>query len=112
MQHYPDLGGKRRVSTRGGLAPRWRGDGKELFFVQGDMLVAVPVITSPDLTFGEPEELFESPGLAYVGNNVIPYDVYPDGERFVHWEPVEDMQRASIRIVQNWYEEFREREQD
>ncbi len=110
VQRYPDLGGKRRVSTRGGFAPRWRRDGKELFFVQADTLVAVPVSASPELNFGEPEELFQSPGLSYRNDNVIPYDVFPDGERFVHLEPVDDTVRHSIRIVQNWYEEFRDRE--
>ena len=41
------------------------------------------------------------------------YDVTPDGERFVLVEPVEDEAlEPRIRIVQNWYAEFRDREQD
>ena len=41
------------------------------------------------------------------------YDVTPDGERFVLVEPVEDEGEAPdpvIRVVQNWYEEFKDRE--
>ena len=41
VQPLPQGGGKRPVSTNGGHQPRWRGDGKEIFYVEEDMLVAV-----------------------------------------------------------------------
>ena len=44
-----------------------------------------------------------------------PYDVSADGQRFILAEPVEegaDAPAPSIRVVMNWYEEFRDRQQD
>ena len=42
------------------------------------------------------------------------YDVSADGRRFVLPAPVDEEaeQEVSIRVVENWYEEFRDREQD
>src|SRR5262249_20866730 len=43
VQSFPDRGGKRKVSNGGGLGPRWRGDGQELFYYTGDgKLMATP----------------------------------------------------------------------
>ena len=63
---------------------------------------------------GTPEALFSAPGLAWLGNNFLGYDVTPEGNKFVIWETVETDTEAQpvIRVVQNWYEEFRERHQD
>ena len=111
IQSFPQGGGKQLVSVAGGVASRWRADGEELFYVEGTTLMAVAVSTSPSLTVSRSESLFSSPRLRYYLN----YDVTPDGEKFVLVEPAEvDGEDAApvIRIVQNWYEEFREREQD
>jgi eukaryotic-like serine/threonine-protein kinase len=45
IQSFPPSGGKWRVSTHGGAHPRWRGDGKELFYLdlRGKKLLAVAV---------------------------------------------------------------------
>jgi Tol biopolymer transport system component/predicted Ser/Thr protein kinase len=112
IRSFPDGGGRRQVSLQGGLEPHWRADGKELFYVEGDSLMAVPVTTSPSLTIGVPVTLFSAPSLGgFTGN----YDVTPDGDRFILVEPVRDegdVFEPRIRIVENWYEEFRDREQD
>jgi Tol biopolymer transport system component/predicted Ser/Thr protein kinase len=113
IQAFPQGGNRRRVSLNGGSQPRWRADGKELFYVEGNALMAVPVSTSPALTVGSPEELFSAPSLRLAGS-YSSYDVTPEGNKFVIWESVEadtgtDSQPV-IRVVQNWYEEFRDRE--
>ena len=116
IRRFPDAGELRRVSVNGGSQPRWRADGKELFYVEGDRLMAVPVSTSPELTVGIPKPLFSSPGLLLSGSAVLNYDVTPDGQRFVVWEPVEAAEGAeqtaqqSIRVVQNWFAEFKDRQ--
>jgi hypothetical protein len=46
------------------------------------------------------------------GGNLSEYDVSPDGWQFIIAQPVGDLPRPSIRVVQNWYEEFRDREQN
>ena len=115
IRRFPDAGGLRRISANGGSQPRWRTGGKELFYVEGDTLMAVPVSTSPDLRVGTPKPLFSSPSLLVSNVNNAAYDVTPDGQRFVVWEPVEAEEGAeqtaqqSIRVVQNWFAEFEDR---
>ena len=47
-----------------------------------------------------------------VGTYVPEYDVSADGQRFVVAQPVGEVSEPKIRVVQNWHEEFRDREQD
>lgn len=71
-------------------------------------LVAVAVDMAPSFSTGAPQELFDTSGWLY-GDERTGYDVTPDGQRFVIPEPLESS-TSTIRVVQNWYEEFRERE--
>jgi len=110
---FPECGNQQRVSVNGGGQPRWSKDGKELFYVEGDSLMAARVSTDPTLSLGLPQKLFSSKGLVLAANHVLTYDVTPDGERFVLVEPVEGKAPDPvIRVVLNWHEEFRDREQD
>ena len=95
-----------RISRDGGESPRWNPNGKELFYVEGVSLIAVPVSMSPSFSPGKPTRLFDAAGLSAAPG----YDVSPDGQQFIIAEPVGDPPRPSIRVVQNWYEEFRGRE--
>jgi Tol biopolymer transport system component len=59
VQPFPPTGGKWQVSTGGGVQPRWRRDGKELFYVAFDRtLMAVDVSTTPAISFGAPRRFF------------------------------------------------------
>ncbi len=116
VRPFPEGSGRRQASVNGGTRPRWSRDGTGLFYVQGNnALMAVSVSTAQGVTLGQPQQLFESPDLR--SNNSSPtYDVSADGQRFVTLAPVQDDEEAeatrpSIRIVQNWYEEFRDRQQ-
>ena len=60
---------------------------------------------------GSPSALFEHPSLKQA-NWDYQYNVSADGQRFVLAEPVGEAPKPSIRVVQNWYEEFRDRVQD
>ena len=55
-------GGRERVSTDGGRGPRWRGDGKELFFVslENDLMAVEIEATSKNLKIGVPQVLFQA----------------------------------------------------
>jgi dipeptidyl aminopeptidase/acylaminoacyl peptidase len=76
-----------RLSRAGGFMPKWRADGRELFFVQPDgMLVSV----SPDAP-GIPVALFRLEGV-----NAGDAD-YPGRERSVHYDATADGQRFVIR---------------
>jgi serine/threonine protein kinase len=95
-------GGKWQVSTEGGESPRWRGDGKELYFLTPDngRIMAVGVHTNGnDLEFDKPLSLISA---AMPSNNAYPYDVAPDGQRFLIEEITTRRRTAPLTIVLNW----------
>ena len=112
LRPFPDGAGKWQASAIGGALPRWRSDGNELFYVEGTALMAVLVSTESALTLGQPQRLFEAPGLSLTGDGFDRgYDVSADGQRFLTVAAVEDeAPPPKIRLVLNWYEEFRDRE--
>ncbi len=112
VQSFPEGETISRISRNGGGRPRWNPNGKELFYVEGNTLMAVPVSMSPSFSPGEPIRLFDADALKMkMGGGFAPgYDVSPDGRQFIIARPVGDPPRPSIRVVQNWYEEFRDRE--
>ena len=105
VQPFPDAGGKWQVSTTGGVAPRWRADGKELYFLAPDAtLMAVPV-TAAGTSFeaGTPVALFLTHivdgGSLAIGRPH--YAVARDG-RFRINQPVADAAAAPITLILNW----------
>jgi Tol biopolymer transport system component len=81
VRPFPGPGGKWQVSTAGGSNPRWRRDGKELFYLGLDnKIMAVPVRLDKTFHAGSPVALFESQPLALISS---PYDVSADGQRFL-----------------------------
>ncbi len=118
VRPFPKASKKWQVSVNGGTQPRWRQDGRELFYVEESTLMAVAVSTEQRFVLGQPQRLFESDDLRLrtvtLGWGSPEYDVSADGNRFLTVTPVEDENARSpaIRVVQNWYEEFRDREQD
>ena len=108
VRPFPE-GGAVIVSGNGGETARWSRDGRELFYVEGRVtLVSVPIITGSTFSVGSPTTLFDHPSLARRWSPQ--YDTV-DAERFLLAEPLEEAQ-AQIRVVLNWYEEFRDRDQD
>ncbi|MCP5120340.1 MAG: hypothetical protein GY953_56820, partial [bacterium] len=104
VQRFPEGGGKTRVSVNGGERPRWRRDGGELYFVEGETLMAVPITLGPEVVIGAAERLFEQPGISPQAGPQ--YDVSADGQRIVVVEPVGGEAVLTIRVVQNWFSEF------
>jgi eukaryotic-like serine/threonine-protein kinase len=102
IEPMPAGGAQRQISVGGGQNPVWRNDGRELYFVSGNKLMAVDVKPGSDLTFGTPHELFG-------GSNLITSTrrraVYPsaDGSQFLALLPVGDAPAAQpITVVTNW----------
>ena len=106
VRPFPRGPGKWLASQDGGTQPRWSRDGKELFYVKKDTLYMVAVSTLPTFTIGAATELFTSPDLEWPWRHPT-YDVSLDGQRFVTVETIGEAPPARIRIVQNWFEEFR-----
>ena len=109
VRPFPDGPGKEQVSINGGTQARWSRDGKELFYVEDDTLIAVKVATQPEFSMGAAARLFSSPNLVRPWP-VPSYDVDLDGKRFVMIERVGDPKPPVIRVVENWFEEFRGRD--
>ncbi len=89
VRPFPTAEGIWRISTAGGQQPRWRGDGKELFFVGTDgKMMAVTVKESggakPFFEAGTPMPLFDAHmALTALSNFGFQYDVTADGKRFL-----------------------------
>jgi len=82
---FPGAAGKWQVSRGGGTEPRWRGDGKEIFYIgPGGVLTAVPVSSERGFSTGTPSTLFQIRGRAPISStDVFTYDVAKDGKRFL-----------------------------
>jgi Tol biopolymer transport system component len=95
-------GDRVRVSTEGGGQPKWRGDGKELFYTTfGGRLAAVEVRGDGDrLDVSLPTELFDIQGLQ--GTGLDDYAPAADGQRFLVKQPVEEGRGSRLQIVTNW----------
>ena len=101
---YPGPGGKSQVSLGGGIFPQWNRNGRELFFRNGNKMMAVEVQTSATFHALTPKMLFET-------TNTGGFDVSPDGRRFlmVKSAAVPQAQQIEMRVVLNWFEELRRR---
>ncbi len=107
VQSFPmPGGGKWQISNDGGMYPRWRRDGRELFYYALDgALMAVPLGNGARLDVGTAVPLFQARLL----NGPAPgprfrqqYDVARDGQRFLLNMPLEDAAASSITVVLNW----------
>lgn len=105
MQTVPLSGAKYQISTSGGNSPRWRRDGRELFYVSADQkLMAVPVKLGATIEAGTPQPLF--PISPFPGASVISsiYQPMRDGQRFLVLAPAGGDAGAAppFTVVTNW----------
>jgi Tol biopolymer transport system component len=111
VQAFPGLGGKWPVSTGGGIRPRWRPDGKELYFVAPDgKLMAASI--SPGATFavGKPVALFRvmsaAAAAAALGAGLHQLDrqkyAVSRDNRFLINEPVDTSTTPPITLILSW----------
>jgi len=105
----PTTGGgdKWMISNGGGIQPRWRRDGKEIFYMGANgALMAVEVSTNPAFRAGTLKVM--SPNLTPLATVLIPagwtWDVSSDGQRFLinKADEMEDPRTSAIDVVLNW----------
>ena len=98
VRPFPGPGAQWQVSTAGGIAPRWRPDGKELYYIAPDgRLMAVPIgVQGATLEPGTPAPLFQT--RIFGGGQ---YDVALDG-RFLINVTTGDAITSPITLIQNW----------
>jgi serine/threonine protein kinase/Tol biopolymer transport system component len=107
IRPFPAAEGKWRISTAGGEQPRWRGDGKEVFFAAADgkmMAVAVKAVAGPKLSFEAvaPVPLFETRIGEGSGHVAFQYDVTADGKRFLVTTNAAGASSPLLTVVVNW----------
>jgi Tol biopolymer transport system component len=100
---FPAGQGKWQVSRGGGTQPRWRGDGKEIFYESPTgILTAVPISTDAGLSTGTPVSLFQVQGRFQISStDIFTYDVTKDGQRFLINRYVKPDSVAPITVVLN-----------
>ncbi|HLH32343.1 MAG TPA: hypothetical protein VKY31_14150, partial [Terriglobia bacterium] len=104
VQPFPEATSKVQVSTNGGVQPRWRADGKELYFIAPDRkLMAVPVTTSASsFEPGKPVALFQTQVFSGASATFRPeYAIARDG-RFLFNQVVKESSVTPITLVLNW----------
>jgi Tol biopolymer transport system component len=85
VRPFPSGQGQWNISVNGGEQPRWRADGRELFFVAADGKMMAVAVKSAGTAFepGTPHALFEANLAAPPGAPLLEYDVATDGQRFL-----------------------------
>jgi eukaryotic-like serine/threonine-protein kinase len=98
---YPGAAGKWQMSHGGGAEPRWRGDGKAIFYIApGQMLTEAEVSTGDSFSAGIPRPLFQIHTRAPISStDLFNYDVAPDGKRFLVNQYIKPDQPPPLRIV-------------
>jgi Tol biopolymer transport system component len=105
VQSFPAGGGKWQISTGGGVQPRWRHDGRELFYLAPDnKMTSVAVRAGATFEAGTPEALFQtrSAGLAPSTTFSQQYDVTRDGQRFLLNVDTSEVNAVPITVVLDW----------
>jgi eukaryotic-like serine/threonine-protein kinase len=100
VQAFPSRSGRRKVSISGGSDPRWRRNGKELFYVGADgKMMAVPSKLGEECSFGTPVALFDAKISNPIRESTL-YDVSADGQRFVLKQPYDSP--SQLNVIFNW----------
>jgi len=98
----PPGGGRWQISTSGGRHPAWRADGKEILYIAGDGAMTAVPIESGRAKFqpGMAIPLFSTP----IEDNTFSrqFDVSPDGQRFLLFQPVEQAASEPLTVILNW----------
>jgi Tol biopolymer transport system component len=100
--------GKWQVSSAGGQEPKWRQDGKELFYLSADgKMMAVAVKTGASFEASSPVALFQTHRRQPVSSqDVFSYDVSGDGQKFLILTKVDEANAAPLSVLLNWASEM------
>ena len=108
VEPFPRADGESKrwqISTDGGGLPKWRGDGKEIYYIMGNgKMMAVTVSPNGPLSPSAPRMLFQTRALPRTWNL---FDATPDGKRFLVNTPLEWASSSPITVVANWTEGFK-----
>jgi Tol biopolymer transport system component len=95
---FPEPGERFRLSASGGSRPRWRRDGKEIFFLsQDNEMIGAPIHLASEVQFGAPQRLFRIDPAGWQD-----YDVTGDGQRFLALVNMPVPDADAITVTVNW----------
>ena len=98
LTSFPEPAERIRVSVAGGSRPRWKGDGREIYFLSADNeVIATPVRLAAGTEIGQARPLFRIDPAGWRD-----YDVTPDGERFLAVVNVPVQDADAIAVTANW----------
>jgi len=99
---FPGPGAREQVSAGGGAQPRWRKDGRELFYLSPEAKMTVADVTTDAKAFrvGAVKTLFALSGVAGVPGQL--YDVTPDGQKFIAVQDLMHTSTAPLTLVIHW----------
>jgi serine/threonine protein kinase/Tol biopolymer transport system component len=105
---FPSVNGKWQVSSAGGEEPRWRQDGKELFYLSAEgKMMAVAVTAGASFETSSPVALFQTHRRQPVASSdVFSYDVSGDGQRFLIITKGDEPNAAPLSVLLNWASEM------
>jgi eukaryotic-like serine/threonine-protein kinase len=97
-----EAGGKWQISNGRGLYPRWRGDGRELYYrsLEGPVM-AVEITTNPEFRPGKPQPLGVGPGGGGLYSTLAAWDCSADGRRFLVAAPT-SKGPVPYSVIMNW----------
>jgi Tol biopolymer transport system component len=100
VRYFFAPGGKRQISNNGGTQPRWRRDGKELFYLAGGNMMAASIrMHAGTIESDPPHVLFP---ISTIGGTFYSYDVSADGNRFLVLQPVGGSGAGALTILSGW----------
>jgi dipeptidyl aminopeptidase/acylaminoacyl peptidase len=112
LRTFPDGGNRIVVSSGGGHSSRWRGDGRELFYVAANGMVMSVAISGSTARAQPATPLFRAP-QGFVTQDATgrrgpaAWDVTPDGQRFLFAAPLEGDTASQFTVVLNWNAEIK-----
>jgi Tol biopolymer transport system component len=104
---FPKAKGKWQISSTGGHTPRWRRDGRELFFCRSDGILMVAEVTAGRDSFAAGLVKPLSQRRIFQNLFIAAYDVFPDGQRFVMSAIRPVAIHAPLTLVRNWTAELK-----
>jgi eukaryotic-like serine/threonine-protein kinase len=103
VDSFPTPENRIRVSTEGGVRPKWRRDGRELYYLGLDRRLMVSSVekTVAGMTFSPPRALFEGPGV-HPDTERTQFEPSPDGSRFLFNARIDDPTPRGLTVILNW----------
>jgi Tol biopolymer transport system component len=100
---FPPSGERWQLSTSGGVQPRWRADGREVFYLDPDgMMMSVSIPDGDPRKARPPQPLFRTTLEPSSANDQ--FAVTPDGQRFILRRPIGESggDQAPLTVIVNW----------